>query len=599
MGNKTKAPKPNYSYEMQSLYLEMFLADAETFIRCQNIFNPEYFDQRLRLSATFITEYVDQYKAMPDVSIVNANTKSKFSPITLPKENYDWLMDEFEQFARHKALEHAILKSADLLEEGDYGPVEKMIKEAVQISLTKDMGINYFEDPRARLLKLKNSNGQMSTGWPSVDAPLYGGFSRGDLIIFAACSGGGKSLFLANLGVNWANMGLNVVYVTLELSEPLVAMRIDSMITGIPNREIFKNLDDVELKVKTIGRKSGSIQIKYLPSGKTANDIRAYLKEYQVKKGCKPDIILVDYLDLLMPISAKISADSLFTKDKYVSEELRNLAMESNAVLVSAAQINRCLKLDTIVEVNGNKIQIKDVNVGDYITSNEGPVRITDVLPIIKQPVFKIKTKSSKEIICSANHKFPTQNGVKTINSGLKVGEKLQVFNEIIDEWDGIDSIEYIGEEETIDINVSGNRLFYANDILTHNSGVDEPEFDHSHISGGISKIQTADNVIGIFTSRAMRERGRYQIQFMKTRNSSGVGQKIDLGFDIDSLRISDLGEDSEPSASPVSSVYAGLKKTSVVTPADISTENMPKIKAEYGSTRLKQMLNNLNPEQD
>ena len=53
---------------------------------------------------------------------------------------------------------------------------------------------------------------------------------------------------------------------------------------------------------------------------------------------------------------------------------------------------------------------------------------------------------------------------------------------------------------------------------------VEEIEFDHSHIAGGLSKIQTSDNVIGIFTSRAMRERGRYQIQFMKTRSSSGVG---------------------------------------------------------------------------
>ena len=69
------------------------------------------------------------------------------------------------------------------------------------------------------------------------------------------------------------------------------------------------------------------------------------------------------------------------------------------------------------------------------------------------------------------------------------------------------------------------------------NSGaVEEIEFDHHHIAGGISKIQTADNVVGIFTSNAMRERGRYQIQLMKTRSSSGVGQKIDLEFDLVSL---------------------------------------------------------------
>lgn len=465
---------PNYSYDVQKLYLDMFLSDAETFIRCQNIFDPEFFDQRLKTAASFVTNYVDQYKVMPDINIVNANTGSQFNNIQLPKENYDWLMEEFERFARHKALERAILQSADLLEKGEYGPVEKMIKDAVQISLNRDMGTDYFEDPRERLMKLKSNNGQVSTGWPSVDQKLYGGFNRGELNIFAAASGGGKSLFLANLAVNWALMGLNVIYLTFELSEPLVAMRIDSMMTGIAAREVFKSIDDVELKVRMMGRQAGSIQIKYMPSGKNANDIRAYLKEYQVKKGVKPDVILIDYLDLMMPLSVKVSPSDLFVKDKYVSEELRNLAMETQALTVTASQLNR--------------------------------------------------------------------------------------------------------------------------------SAVEEVEFDHSHISGGLSKIQTADNVIGIFTSRAMKERGRYQIQFMKTRNSSGVGQKVDLEFNIDTLKISDLGPEGQDS--PSESVYSSLKKTSVVTTSDVNRppdvgKNLPKVKAELGSTRLKQMLNNLNPEQD
>jgi replicative DNA helicase len=203
------------------------------------------------------------------------------------------------------------------------------------------MGTDYFEDPRARLEVLKNSNGQISTGWPMVDKKLYGGFNRGELNIFAAASGGGKSLFLANLGLNWALAGLNVVYLTFELSENLVAMRMDSMTTGISTREIFRNLDDVELKVKMTGKQSGHVQIKYMPSGKNCNDIRAYLKEYQVKKGLKPDVLLIDYLDLMMPLSVKVSPSDLFVKDKYVSEELRNLAVEKNCVFVTAAQLNR------------------------------------------------------------------------------------------------------------------------------------------------------------------------------------------------------------------------------------------------------------------
>ena len=470
---------PNYSSDVQKLYIEMFMSDAETFFRCNNIFDPENFDRKLQDVAGFIKHYVDEYKVMPEASIVNASCDTNLNPAALPKENYDWLMAEFEQFSRHKALERAILKSADLLDKGDYGPVEKMIKDAVQISLQKDMGTDYFEDPRKRLEGLKNTNGQVSTGWPSVDKKLYGGFNRGELNIWCAASGGGKSLFLANQGINWALAGLNVLYLTFELAENLVAMRMDSMITDIPTREIFKSLDDVELKVKMTGKRAGSVQIKYMPSGKNANDIRSYLKEYQVKKGYKPDVILIDYLDLMMPLSIKVSPSDLFVKDKYVSEELRNLAMETQAIVVTASQLNR--------------------------------------------------------------------------------------------------------------------------------SAVEEIEFDHSHISGGLSKIQTADNVIGIFTSRAMKERGRYQIQFMKTRNSSGVGQKVDLEFDVDTLRIKDLGEDEGYNSAPKTSIYEGLKKTSTVVDketGEIKTNPMEgigvnKIKGVAGSSKVRELLAGLNPEKD
>lgn len=157
--------------------------------------------------------------------------------------------------------------------------------------------------------------------------------------------------------------------------------------------------------------------------------------------------------------------------------------------------------------------------------------------------------------------------------------------------WDEIASIEYIGIEDTIDINVAGDRLFWANDILTHNCAVDEVEFDHSHISGGLSKIQTADNVFGIFTSRAMRERGRYQLQLMKTRSSSGVGQKIELEFNIDSLRILDIEDEDDivtrPSAG--SSLLNSIKQRNTT----VASEE-PKVKAEVASSRIRDLLNKM-----
>jgi hypothetical protein len=141
---------------------------------------------------------------------------------------------------------------------------------------------------------------------------------------------------------------------------------------------------------------------------------------------------------------------------------------------------------------------------------------------------------------------------------------------------------------------------------------VEEVEFDHSHISGGLSKIQTADNVFGIFTSRAMRERGRYQIQLMKTRSSSGVGQKIDLEFNIDTLRITDCEQEdsygnlNSPSAG--SSLLNSIKQRQTVQAEDTGGTSTweraspkegfdlgkPKIKANVESSKLRELLNNL-----
>ena len=128
----------DYGYDIQQLYLEMMLADAGTFIRCQSIFDDSLFDRRLQKTAEFINTYVEEYNVLPTYDIVNAATGSKLKhPEDLKEANFDWLLDEFETFIRHKGLERAIMASADDLEKGEYGTVEDRIKQAVQIGLQK------------------------------------------------------------------------------------------------------------------------------------------------------------------------------------------------------------------------------------------------------------------------------------------------------------------------------------------------------------------------------------------------------------------------------------------------------------------------------
>lgn len=442
----------DYGFEIQKLYLEYLMKNPEIFVRCQSIFDAELFDRRLRSSAQYIIDYVVKYNAVPTYAVVNAASGSKLvEPEELGDDAGEWLMDEFETFIRHMALERAIIKASDMLESGEYGAVEALVKEAVQISIQKNLGTSYYEDPIKRLQGLKNTNGQMSTGWAGLDKRLYGGLNRGELHIFAAPSGGGKSLFLANLALNYSLNHHDVVYVTFELSEELVCMRIDAMTTGIPAKDIFRRIDDVESKVKTMGSNAGAIQVKYLPSGKTCNDLRAYLKEYKVKTGVMPSVVAVDYLDLMMPVSKKVSPENTFIKDKFVSEELRNLAKELNCLVITASQLNR--------------------------------------------------------------------------------------------------------------------------------QAQEESEYNHSHISGGLSKIQTADGVYGIYRTPAMIEQGKYELQFLKTRNNNACGSKLQLCFDQDTLRITDAEEPVTVSL-PISQV------------ANINRNKPAPVSAEVESTTLRRLLN-------
>jgi KaiC/GvpD/RAD55 family RecA-like ATPase len=452
----------------------MMLEDAQSYVRVQNIYNPQNFDKSLRPAAEFIKEHSDKFKTLPERTQISAATGVKLQPVPdLNEGHYDWFMQEFESFTKRQELERAILKSADLLEKGDFEPVEKLIKDAVQISLTKDLGMDFWYDPEGMLTRYFDSGGQVSTGWPQMDRLLYGGFSRGELNIFAGGSGSGKSLVMMNIALNWVQQGLHGVYITLELSEELTGLRTAAMLTDMSTKDIRRDKDAAAIKIKMIGRKAGSYQVKALPAQSNINDIRAFLKEYQIKTGHKVDFIMIDYLDLLMPVSAKVSPNDLFVKDKYVSEELRNLAKELGILMVTASQLNR--------------------------------------------------------------------------------------------------------------------------------SAVEEIEFDHSHISGGISKINTADNVFGIFTSRAMKERGKYQIQCMKSRSSTGVGQKIDLEYNIETMRITDEGgEDGDAySKKPSVSIMDSIKARSQVSPASSEADPAPwnsaepaaKVTADVQSAKLKQLL--------
>lgn len=427
--------KHQFNRETQILILGYMMSSPDIFTRVRTIIKDDYFDDTLALTARFILEYADEYRVLPELDLVRAKTGTHLTTLSdeAIEKQKGWLLNEIESFCKYRAMENTIIDGYDHLRNGDTGRIWAQMQEAMTISLVSDLGTNYFLNPAERLKQMLDRSNFVSTGWPSLDGKLFGGLGKGELNIFCGGSGSGKSLFLQNLALNWVKAGYIVLYFTLELSESLVSLRLDSMISEMPTKQVVRNISDVALRIgmmKALNR----LYIKKLPeSGTTVNGLRAFLKEFEIQTGKRPNAIIVDYLDLLYPNDQRLDISNLFTKDKYVSEELRGLMGEGGYFGATASQLNR------------------------------GSVQA-------------------------------------------------------------------------------------------------QGQLDHSHIAGGLSKIQTADNVFAITSSP---QRGEYDLLLLKTRSSSGNGQHVRLQYNDETMRISDdLREQPEADQTVVRSsaeIYADL----------------------------------------
>lgn len=411
--------------EKQKLLLSYLISDQELFIKVSPILNTKYFDPSIKSAVSFIKDYFDQYKAPPTVDQLRAETGSNIElrpAMTRPEIKY--AEDQLEKFCKAKALEHAILKCAGLIGQGEdgesnTGEIEMTIKEAVTVSLQRNIGLDYFSDPEARLKLSALNNKPTPTGFIKLDEYLGGGINRKEMIIFAAPPGVGKSLTMANIARNLMKQSLNVVYITLELSEEVVAKRFDSMFSGIAQIDILKNITKTSIEITKQAGSHGGLTIKRMPESSTnANHVRAYLKEYEITKGHTPDALVIDYMDLMCS-NHSISAENQFIRDKFISEELRSIANEYNLMMITASQLNR------------------------------------------------------------------------------------------------------------------GSQLLESMEDLSQ-----------AHIAGGISKVNTTDNLIAIMQNAAMKARSEMMFKLLKTRSSNGVGNQFMMAFNPTTLVMNCFEED-------------------------------------------------------
>ena len=397
--------------------LYLLKKDIEFFSEIVPLLKPDYFDFPAYKNVFLgVRNYYDKYRKLPSDSIlpdfINAsvsgatdsgidyeNTLAEIN--TIDKSclgDREFLLDTVEEFARQKAMDGAVRKAMVILnEEGDIAEVEELVKNALLVNRNVDVGQDYFEEVQARLLRSyqENNERKISTVFTTHDRHLEGGLASKELAIVVAPPGVGKSLYLVNQGANAIYDGKNVLYVSLEMSQDKIAGRFDSVLTEIRNTDLKKPHAQLKLKdrlneVKT--KTNGRLIIKEFPTGASnVNQLRALLVQLRLHKDFVPDLIIVDYLELLRP---NRMIESEYQAQQRIAEELRGLAVEHKCLVWTASQTNRQARRVNI---------ITDAELGD----SYGKIRPADWVISLNQTqeeydegqmrVFVIKARDSKQ----------------------------------------------------------------------------------------------------------------------------------------------------------------------------------------------------------
>lgn len=546
----------------------------------------EYFtDRAQKLVFELIDEYYLKYSSNPSKDILLIDIQKKEvsqdtfdSAIKILHEfkidNLDenWLIDSTEDFCKKKAIHNAILTSIDLYDkQNNLESIPTILSDAIATSFDNSIGNDFIEDYTSRFEKYHENLNRIKFDLKYLNEITDGGIPSKTLTVLMAGPGVGKSLAMGHMAAYNLMCGYNVLYITLELAEEVLAQRIESNLMNIEMNQIRKmDRETYTSRMEKIKSKShGRLIIKEYPTASaSALTFKHLIEELKIKKKFIPQIIYVDYLNICASARFRSNSGNVnsYSYVKAIAEELRGLAVQFDVPLITATQVNRCLDLNSeVIEKNRGKIYIKDIKEGDYLLSNNGYNKVNHIYDIEEQEVFEIKLKSGKSIICSDKHLFPTKNGNKSIDQGLKVGNKLFVLLKLgtsvfLDE-DEIISINPLGKRKTIDITTNGNNLFFANGILTHNSGHSSSDFGMEDTSESFGLPMTADLFLALIQPEELAELNQIIFKQLKNRlNDLNYNKRFIIGVDKSRMKLYDVETSEQTKIKPEVSMIPDKK---------------------------------------
>ena len=304
----------------------------------------------LQVFITVILDYREKYGVHPSYEILATIFKSGITEYdagvqkqvrdyytriitTSMVDGAEFVKDTAMDFCRKQVLKQAMMKSVGLLKSSSFDEISKVINDALKLGSDNNFGHDWMADFESRFqLKARNP---ISTGWERMDALCKGGLGKSELGVVIAPTGAGKSMVLVHLGSQALKEGKTVVHYTLELGDTVVAQRYDSCITGIPLNDLMMNKEEIFDQISDI---EGNLIVKEYPTkSATTQSIKNHLDKLK-KRGIHPDMVIVDYADLLRPVKARNEKrhelESLY-------EELRGIAQTMECPIWTASQTNR------------------------------------------------------------------------------------------------------------------------------------------------------------------------------------------------------------------------------------------------------------------
>ena len=263
--------------------------------------------------------------------------------------NEDWLLVNTEKFCKDKAVYNAILTSIRIQEGRDKtyttDSIPSILSDALAVSFDNHVGHDYLDDADSRYEFYHRIEEKVAFDLEMFNKITKGGLSKKTLNIVLAGTGVGKSLFMCHVAAGALSAGKNVLYITMEMAEERIAERIDANLLNLTMDELkVIDKDIYESRLAKLAKKTqGKLIIKEYPTaGAHAGHFRALLEELKLKREFKPDIIMIDYLNICASQRMKQGGSvNSYTYIKAIAEELRGLAVEYNVPIVSATQTTR------------------------------------------------------------------------------------------------------------------------------------------------------------------------------------------------------------------------------------------------------------------